>query len=225
MKLTKLLVIPFLFSGALMSAQQTTYNYQGGQIGYINNKKADSEVAQGSQYFSERFMPAIVNGAKDVVLVRYNAYHDEIEVQVDGEEMALKPENKQVIELKGKDLSYEYLQYTDEEGTSKQRYLIPVNKSDKVSIYKEESIYLQPEEQPTSGYGRYKAPQFRKNDIEYYIQFNNGEIVHMSTKKKDILSLVPGKEKEIKAFIKENKISTDEDEDLKQLANYLGTLI
>lgn len=225
MKLTKLLVIPFLFSGALMSAQQTTHNYSQGQIGYINNKKADSEAAQGSQYFSDKYLPAYINGEKEVVLARYNAYHDEIEVKVDGEEKAVQPVNNQVIELKGQNLSYEYLQYTDKEGTSRQRYLIPVNKSDKVSIYKEESIYLQPEEHPTSGYGRYKAPQFRKNDIEYYIQFNNGEIVHMSTKKKDVLSLIPGKEKEIKAFIKENKISTDEDEDLKQLANYLGTLI
>ncbi|KGO80499.1 hypothetical protein [Flavobacterium beibuense] len=225
MKLTKLLVIPFLFSCALLSAQQTTYNYNDGQIGAIYTKKTEAETAQGSQYYNEKFMPASVDSSKDISMVRYNAYNDEIEVEINDEVMVLKPANNQIVQLKGNGLSYEYLQYTDKEGTSKQRYLITVNKSDKVSIYKEESIYLQPEEHPTSGYGRYKAPQFRKNDIEYYIQFNNGEIVHMSTKKKDVLSLVPGKEKEIKAFIKENKISTDEDEDLKQLANYLGTLI
>ncbi|RYJ43355.1 hypothetical protein [Flavobacterium beibuense] len=225
MKLTKLLVIPVLFATAALSAQQTTYNYNNGQIGAIYSKKADSQPAQGSQYYNEKFLPGKVDDANEVSMIRYNAYSDEIEVQVNNEILVLQPKDNQTITLSGDKGAYKYLQFTDKENVSSQRYLIPISENDKVNIYKKENIYLQPEEHPTSGYGSYKAPMYRKKDLEYYIQLNNGDIVYMSTKKKDVTAIIPGKEKEIKNFIKENKIDTDEDEDLKTLGAYLNTLL
>ena len=68
-------------------------------------------------------------------------------------------------------------------------------------------------------------PFAKKESPEYYIQLNNGEIVYMPTKRKKIMKLIPGKEKEIKAFMKENRIKTSRDKDLEKLGHFMSTLL
>ncbi len=224
MNLTKLFVIPALFATALLSAQQT-YVDQSGSIGLIYSKKAPSESAQGTQYFIENFYPAKFDGSDDISLVRYNAYSDELEVKVNDEIMVIQPKEDVTVRLINNQAAYEYIAYKNEDNVSSQNYLILISENPNVKIYKKEKIYLQPEEHPTGGYQKYKAPMYKKLDPEYYIQFKDGDVVYMSTRKKDVLSLLPGKEDEIKTFIKENRISTSDEEDLKKLGNYLSTIV
>lgn len=225
MKLPKLLIIiPAVLISSMAVAQQT-YVDNSGSVNLIYNKKAPSEPAQGTQYYIEAFVPAKIDGSKDITPVRYNAYSDELEIKVNEEIMVLQPKENMTVRLTNNKASYQYVEYTDKENVGSQHYLVLISENPNVKIYKKERIYLQPEEHPTGGYQTYKPPMYKKADFEYYIQKNNGPVTFMSTKKKDILALVPGKENEIKAFIKENSISTSDDEDLKKLGAFLNSLL
>ena len=225
MKLTKLfMILPAALISSVAVAQQT-YVAPSGSVGLIYSKKAPSEAAQGTQYYIEKFNPAKVDGSNDVNLVRYNAYTDELEMKVNEEIVVLQPKDNQIIRLVNNMAAYEYVAYTDKENVSQQHYLVLISDNPNLKIYKRERIFLQPEQQPSGGYQKYKAPMYKKLDPEYYIQMNNGQVVYMSDKKKDVLALIPGKENELKNFVKENSISTTDDEDLKKLGNYMSTLL
>lgn len=228
MKLTNLLVIvPAALISTAAFAQQPTYVNSSGGIAarYAVSSKAPSEPAQGSQYYIENFNPAKAEGSNDIALIRYNAYSDELETKINNEVMVIQPQENTVFKLISNEASYTYVAYKDKNNDMKQNYLVLLTDNPKVKIFKRERITLIPEQHPTGGYQKYKAPEYKKLNPEYYIQLNNGEIVYFSTKKSDVIELIPGKEKEIKQFLKENKISTSDEEDFTQLGAYLSSLI
>lgn len=228
MKLTKLFVIaPAVLISSFAFAQQPTYVNGSGGIAarYAVSSKAPSEPAQGTQYYIDNFNPAKVEGSNDTALIRYNAYSDELETKVNDEIMVIQPQENTVFKLVSNEAAYTYVAYKDKNNDRKQNYLVLLSDSPKVKIFKRERITLIPEQHPTGGYQKYKAPEYKKLNPEYYIQLNDGEIVYFSTKKSDVLELVPGKESEIKDFLKKNKISTSDEEDFGQLSTFLSTLL
>lgn len=229
MKLNKLTILaPALLIAALATAQQQSYvntsGYMNGQIAFA--KKAESQPATGTQYYEERFMPAKINGSDEIVVVRHNAYSDEIEVKVHEEIRVVQPVEGLIVKLAGgTNTSYEYQTYVTEDNLTRQNFLIVVSDNPNLKIYRKDRITLIPEQHPTGGYQKYKAASYKKLDPEYYIKLKDGKIVYFDTKKSEILSMFPAKQKEIKAFIKENKISTSEDEGLAKLGTFLNTII
>jgi hypothetical protein len=223
MKLIKLFaIVPAVLIANTAVAQQTNIN-QAGRIGMVYSKKAESQPANGTQYFLEQFYPAKVGDSNDIVFVRYNAYTDELEIKVVEEIKVLKPVENQFITLTNGKAKYQYVTFTNTDNIVNQKYLIVISDNPNISIYKKEAIQLVPEQQPTGGYQKYKAPYYKKLDAEYYIK-KDGQIVPLPEKKKEILSMFPGKEKQIEAFIKENKLSVNEDADLNKLGTFLNSL-
>lgn len=225
MKITKLVAFTALLATTFTNAQQTYVDIDSGGVDYIYTRKAPSESAQGTQYYIENFNAARVDDSKKLALARYNAYSDEMELKVDNEIMVLEPKEGMMVELTNNAATYVFTQYENKEGVPSQNYLVLISNNPNLKIFKRERIYLRPEKHPESGYEKYKAPMYKKLESEYYIQMNNGDIVHMSDSRKDIMALVPGKEKEIKTFMKKNRIKASKDEDLKTLGIYLNTLL
>jgi hypothetical protein len=225
MKFSRLFVaIPALLLTCGAFAQQTNID-RSGSIGLIYSKKAASEPAIGTQYYIENFTPAKVEGAKDISLVRYNAYSDQLELKVLGEINVVEPKENQLVSLVDGKAAYQYLQYTNEEGLENQGYLIVISSNPKFNIFKKERIQLIPEQHPNGGYQKYKAPQYKKVNPEYYIQVGDGQITYTEAGKKDFTKVAPGKEKEIEKFIKENKIKMSEDSDLQRLGAYISSIL
>ncbi len=224
MKFTGLLAFTALLTTTFTTAQQTYVNTNG-SMDYAYTKKAPSEPAGGTQYYIESFNAAKIDDAKEITLVRYNAYSDEMELKIHDEIVVLEPKEDMMIRLVNNQANYTFTQYTNEDGVASQNYLIVVSDNPNLKIFKRERIYLQPEQHPQGGYQKYKAPLYKKLDPEYYIQMNNGDILYMSDRKKDIYNLISGKEKEIKGFMKENRIKVSDDKDLQLLGNFMSTLI
>jgi len=228
MKFTKFtLVIPALIIGGAVSAQNQTYINSSGYISgnMTLSKKAESQPASGSQYFDEKFFPATIDNSKDIVVVRHNAYSDEMEVKINEEIKVLEPVLGQTVSLSAINTTYEYVQFTNKDNVLNQNYLIVISDNPNLKIYKKEQIYLQPEEHPTGGYQKYKAPAYKKKNPEYYIKVKDGKIVYFEPNKSDIIGMFPEKKDEIKEFIKENKISPKDEEDLPKLGAYLSTIL
>ena len=225
MKIKGLLVATALFAMSFVNAQQRTYIQGGGGLGYMYTKKAESQPATGSQYYIELFSAAKIDDAKEIALVRYNAHSDEMELKIHEEIVVLEPKDKMLIKLMNKKANYTFVQYQNEDDVASQGYLVVISDNSNVRIFKREIIKFVPEEEAKGGYIKYKPARYKKESPEYYIQLNNGEIVYMPTKRKKIMKLIPGKEKEIKAFMKENRIKTSRDKDLEKLGHFMSTLL
>ncbi|NDI97817.1 hypothetical protein GWA97_01835 [Flavobacterium sp. LaA7.5] len=224
MKFTRLLAFTALLTTTFATAQQTYVNTNG-SMDYMYTKKAPSEPAGGTQYFIESFNAAKIDDSNEITLVRYNAYSDEMELKIHDEIVVLEPKENMMIRLVNKQANYTFTRYTNKDGVASQNYLIVISDNPNLKIFKREHIYLEPEQHPQGGYQKYKAPMYKKLNPEYYIQMNDGRIVPMSDRKKDIIDLIAGKEKEIKNFIKENRIKVSDDKDLQLLGNFMSTLL
>lgn len=212
-----------LISGA--SFAQQTYIDNSGSIGLIYTKKGESQPAMGTQYFNETFSPAKVDNSNEVVLVRYNAYSNEMELKINDQINVLQVKENQTIALVNGKATYQYLPYVNENNVEGQGYLMVISNTPGFKIYRREKVELIPEQQPMGGYDKYKPAQYKKLDPEYYVQIGDGKIVYTKAKKKDFIKLIDGKEKEISSFIKENKINTSDEGDLSRLGSYIGTIL
>ncbi|MEZ0005278.1 hypothetical protein ABH942_000629 [Flavobacterium sp. 28YEA47A] len=207
----------------VLSAQQTVNDIANNERRFSNKNAVDKTA--GSKYFNETFLPAKIVGSNEIILVRHNAYTDDMEVSINNEVKIVPAELNTMINMTNSTTSYEYVAYTNEKGVKKEGYLKLISNNPKVKIYKSEVVYLKPEVHPASGYDTYKPAAYTKSKDEYFIRLSESEIKPLSLKKKAIVSIVPEKEKEIASFIKENKISFSEDTDLNQLGRFLNSLM
>ncbi len=226
-KLNKLAIVALMFYSQLNFAQTATMDEQVHVgSGLVNAKKTTSEKATGSQYFIDAFLPASISGSTTTYLVRYNAYTDQIEVKSSNDEVRPLIAKKDVlVATSDKKNTFEYVDYTSEKDESHTGYLNLISNNSGVKIYSRMRIYLQPESHPSNGYESYKPAMYKKSSVEYYIKTKDGGIVYMPSKKKELAKLFLGKDKEINDFIKTNKISLSDEQDLKKLGEFLNTLL
>ncbi len=219
MKNLKTLTLAFAlsFSGAILA--QNVNNSGSALMG----KSLMGSKPVGSQYFIENFTPANIKD-KGITMIKYNAYLDQIEVKGATDEIAvLDAEEKVLISTTDKRNTYEFLSFVTDENETVKGYLNLISDNPQVKIYSRLRIFLQPETDTKSGYEAYKPPTYKKATTRYFIKVKENPTVQFN-KKKDLLKLYSGKEKDINEFMSKNKISLSEDEDLVKLGTFLNTL-
>ena len=214
---TLTLALVMSFSGAILA--QNVNNSGSALIG----KSLMGSKPVGSQYFIETFTPANIKD-KGITMIKYNAYLDQIEVKGATDEIAvLDAEEKVLISTTDKRNIYEFLSFVTDENETVKGYLNLISDNPQVKIYSRLRIFLQPETDTKSGYEAYKPPTYKKATTRYFIKVKENPPVQFN-KKKDLLKLYSGKEKDINEFMSKNKISLSEDEDLVKLGTFLNTL-
>lgn len=219
----------FAFAPFIITAQDTGVNrtpvHTGGN--QITTMREKSQPATGSMFLNERYMPAKLSDEQNTVLLRYNAYSDFFEMSTPqtGEVKTLPKDPNMTITFVSNNESYAYVNYKTEDGEAISGYLNIIADNPNVKIYKRERIYLQPESFPNNSYQSYKAANYKQANDEFYVKIKDKDAVFFSAKKKDLAKLVPGKEKELKDFVKKNKIDLDKESGLEQLGNYMETIL
>lgn len=223
LKLTITALSIFLSFAATAQVNTATMQSDGSQI---RESKGTSQPATGSMYFNERYMPAQVTGYDNNIMVRYNAYSDYFEIKNDqSDQVQNLPKNPEVeVTLVSTKSTYKVFEYKNEKGETNYGYLNVISEGPKVSFYKRESVTLQPEFFPSNSYQSYKAANYKKADDEYYIKIND-EIVYLPSKSKHFAKMMDNNDKEVKTFIKKNKIDLEKEQDLVKLAGYLETIL
>lgn len=187
-------------------------------------KKVVQDNTPGSQYFNETFQPAKIGNSNEIVFIRHNAYTDEIEINIDNV-TKIVPSEYSPINLTNGATSYEYVEYTTEKEARKQGYLKTISNNQKIKIYKSEAIYRKAPVEADLGYGTSKPATYAKLKDEYFIKIGDSEIKPLPLKKKNIIAILPEKEKEIAAFIKDNDLSISEEASLVMLGRYINSLM
>ena len=195
-----------------------------GLIGIIDLNSIDSTSRElvGSSYVNQNFISGNISNKEMVYLMRYNAYKDEMEIELEGKPYYLPKTGYYSINFDILNKEYQLLDYIENK-ESKKGFFVVLNKNNKTQLLIKEKVKLYKEVPAKLGFTRYEPPKLGRLKDEIYIAKNN-EAIELPKKKKDILNFFSHKSKEIELFAKKNKLSFKKSEDLIKIINYYNTL-
>lgn len=187
------------------------------------HEKKDSSIL-GTPYSIEKFMPADIDGAGELVLVRYNNQADEVEIEYDDKILILpkKPEFGKVSLRKGKTIKL--LNYVDVRNSNVYGYLFESYIGEKISLYLRERTIIVPAKEAQNGYDSASPARYSRTDDEYYFSYKGAAIVAFPDSKKELIAMYPENKKEIEDFLKTNKLKFKTEADLIKIATFLDSL-
>lgn len=216
------LVLFATFGFAQKDSNSKTNNeaYDGNSVKEKHRGKGDMA---GSPYMNDNFLPAIVDGV-DNIPARYNAHKNEFEYQKDGQIYLLVGiPGKTVVEYKSPKKKYVYVDYKEDKKFLT-GYLVEMN-SGKFKLYKRELKKFIPGIAPKTSYDRQTPDEYKLQKDEFFMRINDGEIINITTNKKNFAKQFGDKEKEISQYIKDKDISLNDENKLKLLAQYLNQIL
>ncbi|MDT8414219.1 MAG: hypothetical protein RQ735_02475 [Flavobacteriaceae bacterium] len=184
-------------------------------------KDYSNEKTKGSPYYHENLVmgfPYSKGERQPAIMMQYNAFNDEIEINNGENTYALIKSATVSAEINGEKFVMHY--YINDDGLEKQGYFIEVNRPGKLQLlFKPMKEFVKGKE-PTSGYESYFPPAF-VDKSEYFILKNDGKPAQViKVKKKSVLELMSDKEKEVKDFVAENKLDYKDRADLKKIFEF-----
>lgn len=225
-------VLALAFAPFAVSAQQNMPGsinqspiHSGGQV---QLKKAVNNTVVGTVYLNERPMGANINGSNDLILVRYNAFNDNFEKvdQATGETTSMPRTAASRIKFVSDRKEYVVVNYLSKKKQATTGYLNILSENPALTIYKKESVALIPAREAENSYAQSKPATYKRAKDEFYITVGDAKsAVPLPDNKKDFAKLFPAKEKEILAYIKDNKIDLEKESDLLKIGTYLPTIL
>lgn len=222
----KFLTISLLLGLSLTAESQQLLNFLdrtgGGVLERNRLEKRDKSVV-GSPYSIEKFMPADIEGAGEIVMIRYNSQADELEIEYNEKILILpkKPEYEKVSLRNGKVIRL--LNFVDARKANIYGYLYELYVGKKITLYLKERSVIIPEKLSQNGYDAPSPARYSRTDDEYYFKHKDN-IVEFPGKKKDLIELFPENKKQIEDFIKANKIKFKSEDDYVKIATFIDSL-
>jgi hypothetical protein len=189
---------------------------------YKSTGKNKVSLVQGSPYYEEKFLLTKISEVDRSFKARYNAAYDQFEIKYEEDNFILAKESR-YSKVAMDNVNYELLVY-NEDGVVTTGYLIGLYFNESTFLYKKNKIKVREGKEPTSGYGAAVPPQYVKVNPEFYLKVKDGEIKLFPKNKKELLKLFPESKDKIENFLKENRISFKEEEDLVKLVTSFSTL-
>jgi hypothetical protein len=215
----KSIIFLFLFSAALSFGQvlESVPGYDA-QVGIVFHEIP----IQGSPYLDELYKVGntIVNGKEVRLLMRYNAYSDQIELK-DRKQNAFNMLRRKDLEAHFDGKRYVYLAY-NEDGIKKEGYFNPLN-SGKIKLYfKPKKVFVQAEK-PDHGYDKFDPPEY-KDVSGYYVQRGDQQLEEVRLAKGPLLRFMKDKSPALKKYISEQHLNPKNEKDAVRLINYYNSL-
>jgi len=191
---------------------------------YMSSDTSRPIDALGSPYINENFLPLKVKGYDNQIFTgRYNAYNGEMEVNLGTKVIALDKSQPYEVIFTQTNKIYRTYTYSTSSGISKNGFLNVVNSGENFELLKEETIKYYDKVPAATSYQQDKPAKFVEEDPNFYIK--KGETVKpLPSRKKDLLRAYSKDAKKIKAYLKSEKISLKDENDLSKLAQFLVTL-
>lgn len=189
--------------------------------GTVAEMRRGKGALKGSPYISEDFIATKV--ADSIYLMRYNAYADVFEQYetVGGHVVPFAASSGAKFEIPSLKKTYQFLNYK-EKNTVKQGFLVLLYESDDLKLYKREKINFNLGQAPRTSYDRAFPDEFERQRDVFYYQIHQTGIVELPRKKSQFLNLFDERKGEINSFMKENKISLREENDLIRLFRFIN---
>jgi hypothetical protein len=178
----------------------------------------------GSPYINTAFINGFIGENKQPFLLRYNAESDAIELKFDEESIYIIPKETKFTNIVIGLNRYKLSNYTDLKGQFINGYLIEKTNGT-VALLKREKIVIKPEKIATTSYETSEPAKFTRGSDEYYLKLKDNTIVAFPKNKKGILELFPAQKQAIEDFVKTNKTSFSNEQDLVKLTQFITGLL
>ncbi|THD69701.1 hypothetical protein E7Z59_05075 [Robertkochia marina] len=193
---------------------------------YKEGTRKDVSKVEGSPYFTPEFLKgeAIY---KDTIskpyYIRYNAYMDEIEVKEGPNSDMVKTllkDSKISAVIDGEKLKY-IPNFADKNDKYRNGYLYVVYDGDTYDLFlRKNKEFREGVKAMTSFQSNF--PDKFEDRIEYYVSVNNTEPVYLKLSRRGIMSIIEDDQRAlVKAYIKENELAPDNQEELIMLMEYI----
>ena len=229
----KAFYLPLLF---IISIYSISFSQQATKITldseYLANKTVnlnkDPNNYTGSPYYNTQFSTGHIYKNGRLIAankkVRYNAYKDIFEIKND-----LNPKSNIVNTIARKSSIsikigiQEYHFFRPSEKNNLYGYFIVLLKNDNLSVYKKIKKKYTPSQEATSSMDTNIAAFYKEYSILYIVNAN-GYFIEVPKSKKAKIDLFENHKKEVKTFIKENKIKLKKEKDFIKLVYYYNSL-
>lgn len=178
---------------------------------------------EGSPYFIEMYTvgETFVNGRNVRLLMRYNAYADQIEMK-DKYQKSFNLLKRKDLEANFGGKTYRILAY-EENGRKKQGYFNPLNEGHVTLFYKPKKVFVQAEK-PENGYDDYSPPTY-KDVSAHYLQIGSEKVVQITLNKRQLLKYLRNEHfSELKQYVSDNELKLKTEKEVLQLLNYYNSL-
>lgn len=190
------------------------------------SSNVDLSNIEGSPFMNNDFQLGKVYNriTKNVTnfLLRYNIYNDEIQIKVseNNNSRVLIKSNDYFVIFNNSKIFYEKYQINNKTETG---YFILKYTGKSLSLF-EKKYKTYHEAKPAKDSFHRSTPAKFKDNTEFYVKTINDELLrHVSSNKKAILDNFPTHKKELKTYIKSEKLDLKDEKDLKKLITYYDT--
>ena len=220
-------IFAFTFVGIFTTNAQISI--QGPQesanmLSFSRRSNTGNSAIIGNQFINDKFASAYVNGGNTAFQIRFNPYLNIMEYNKDGEILNLTRESNTTIEFLGNTgAKYVLVSYNNKRNEENKDYLRVIYEGSKVNFYVLEKISLKAATKASNSYESDKQAEYIRSKDEIYMSFD-GKTSPSPSKVKDVIKMMPTHEKEIKSFVKDQKIDFNKEIDLKKLGAFLDQL-
>lgn len=182
-----------------------------------------SKELVGTYYINNEFVPGKISNQKAVYLMRYNAYKDVMEMELNNKRYYFPLSTNYSVTFESLNKTYQVLDYKEKEITKKGLFVV-VFIGNEISLFLKEKIEFYEEVAAKTGYDKYVPPTLKRVDDKFYVVFKNNPAIALPNKKKEVISLFESKGSAIESYAKINNLGFKNKEDLIQIFKYYDTL-
>jgi len=195
----------------------------GGKI--FKNPTSETNRILGTPYTERKFAYAKIENVVEKHFMRYNAYSDNFEfITFRNDTLTIdKPDDFSNITFTNPHKKYSYLNYISKTKGRVKGYLVELYTKGDFSIYKKEAVTYYAGKKARTSLETDMYASYSEVSYFYFFKNKSVNIIPFPDSKKQFIKLYPSKKSEIESFVKENKISFDEEEDMKKVIDFLTT--
>jgi len=176
----------------------------------------------GSPYTEELYKMGIasVNGKKIRLLMRYDAYNDQIEM-IDRKQKSFNLLKKKTIEAEFEGKTYKVVEFMDH-GDTNLVYANPLNDGPVVLYFKPRKEFIQARK-PETGYDDYQPPRYQDDSI-YLIQRPGEAATKIRLGKRPLLRFLRDEAPQLKDYLSGQDLDLSTEDGAVELINYYNNL-
>jgi hypothetical protein len=187
------------------------------------NPAAADVVVKGTPYLDESYVDGIILFATNSrnAPLRYNAYKDLFEFQVNGTARVLDPSTA-IRRVSLGETTFVVEKYVTDKGIPKYGYFTLLD-SGKVRLFSKKSVKFTPSMKGRALDGGDQPAEYRRAPDEFYFKIASSELVEIKNIK-SMIAAFPDRQDELSQFAKKEKISRRNEDDLVRLVKYYNSL-
>lgn len=187
----------------------------------FNGSKSNATQTQMSSVKFETAFISFPDGSSANYLTRFNPYTNEMEIKTNDEILYLAKKKEIIVKFVNSKKEFQSRSFLDSDGNLKSGFFTRQGDSDLFS--KIDYVYV-PAQKAKSSYGTDKPAKMKEN-LSYFYKNHDNQLIRIPSNKKMIVDAFPElSHKEIKLFIKKNKIKLNKINSLLVFTDYIKTL-